>query len=104
MIRAKKFDGVIEAVHYTADGKIDRVRAYERRGFIFTDLLIFDRQTLLHRLQNGARLYVGQRKTGMGNDFALRGAIRLDGQKGGEKIIAGQPQGQGDTLEGALVF
>ena len=44
-----KFDGVIEAVRYKS-GKIDLVRAYERRGASFGDHVILDRKTLLERL------------------------------------------------------
>ena len=104
MIKAKKYEGVIEAVHYAPDGNIDWVRGYERRGFIFTDMLLFSRQTLLSRLQEGERFYVGSRKPHMGNDFVLHEALRLEGKKGGEHVVAGKSQGKGDFLEGAPVF
>ena len=46
----KKFDGVIEAVHYSRGGQIDFVRAYERRGVTFSDRVLLNRKTLLERL------------------------------------------------------
>lgn len=100
MIRQKKYDAVIEAVHYTPEGQIDWVRGYERRGFIFTDMLVFHRQDLLERLENGDRIYLGERKALMGNDFTLGQAVRLESQH----IVAGKAQGSRDFLEGAPIF
>ena len=40
----KKFDVVFEAVRYK-NGKIDVVRAYERRGAAFTDRLTAERSS-----------------------------------------------------------
>ena len=104
MIRQKKYDGVIEAVHYSADGQIEWVRAYERKGFVFTDWLKLDRATLLHRLKEGARFHVGHRKVHMGNDFEISEAVRLEGKEGSEVIVAGDPKGQSDHLEGVPIF
>ena len=47
-----KFDGVIEAVRYKS-GKIEVVRAYERRGATFSDHVLLDRKELLERLRGG---------------------------------------------------
>lgn len=104
MIKAKKYDGVIEAVHYTLDGKIDWVRGYQRRGFVFSDMLILDRETLLTHLEDGDRIYIGQRQALMGNDFALGEVVRVEKQKSGEKIVAGKAQGDGDFLAGTPVY
>jgi hypothetical protein len=104
MIRQKKFDGVIEAVHYAANGQIEWVRAYERKGFVFTDWLKLDRSALIERLKNGARFYIGQRKTYHGNDFEIADAVRLEGKAGSEVVVAGQTKGEKDNLEGAPIF
>ena len=55
-----KFDGVIEAVRYRG-GKIELVRAYERRGATFSDRVLLDRAALLDRLKKGKRFVTGQR-------------------------------------------
>ncbi len=104
MIRKKKYDGVIEAVHYAPDGKIEWVRAYERKGFVFTDWLQLERSTLVEKLKDGARFHVGHRKAQMGNDFEIMAAIRLEGKEGSEVIIAGASKGESDHLEGVPIF
>ena len=48
-----KYDGVIEAVHYAADGQVEWVRAYLRRGPAFSDRIMLDRQTLIEDLKAG---------------------------------------------------
>ncbi len=104
MIKQKKFDGVIEAVHYAPHGQIAWVRAYERTGFVFTDWLKLDRESLVERLKNGARFYVGQRKAYMGNDFDITDAVRLEGKEDAEIIVAGESNGEHDHLEGVPIF
>ena len=49
---AKKYDGVIEAVHYK-NGQIVVVRAFERRGAAFSDRVMIGRNELLDRLKDG---------------------------------------------------
>ena len=105
MIKTKKFDGVIEAVHYSPTGKIEWVRAYERKGFVFTDLLLLDRETLIEKLEDGKRFFVGQRKTLLGNDFDIHAPRRLDGTGNTQIIITGdKPTRQKDHLAGAPIF
>jgi hypothetical protein len=104
MARAKKYDGVIEAVHYRQDGQIDWVRAFERRGFVFTDWLKLDRQTLLERLQDGGRFYVGRRIPLMGNEFEISEAVRLAKNNGDEIIVAGDLKTDQDHLEGVPII
>jgi hypothetical protein len=104
MIKKKKYDGVIEAVRYAPDGKIDCVRAYERSGFVFSDWLMLDRESLLERIKNGKRFHTGRRKTFLGNDFDIVDSVRLVGEKGSEVIIAGEAKGKQDNLEGTPIF
>jgi hypothetical protein len=74
-----KFDGMIEAVRYAPDGKIEIVRAYERRGDIFSDHILIDRANLVIRLQNGEKFITGQRKEYLGGTFETTKFVRLDG-------------------------
>jgi hypothetical protein len=74
-----KFDGMIEAVRYAPDGKIELVRAYERRGSIFSDHILIDRAALVVRLKNGEKFITGQRKEFMGGTFETTKFVRLDG-------------------------
>ena len=71
---AKKFDGVIEAVHYK-NGQIEAVRVFERRGATFSDRIMVARKELLERLKNGQKFVVGKRKEFMASPFVM--AMRL---------------------------
>ena len=93
------YDGVVEAVRYKPDGEIDWVRAYERRGSTFSDLLLIDRQTLIKRLKSGKRFVVGERIPYLAGTFNVSKPIRLVDKGSQEIIVTGDAAGQ-DRLEG----
>ena len=68
----KKFDGVIEAVHYK-NGQIVTVRAYERRGSAFSDRVLIDRKDLLERIKNGKLFVIGARQEFLAGTFSEAG-------------------------------
>ncbi len=74
-----KFDGVIEAVRYAPDGRIELVRAYERRGATFSDSIIIKRAGLITRLNNGQIFVTGMRKEFLGSTFETSRVVRLNG-------------------------
>jgi hypothetical protein len=99
-----KVDGVIEAVHYTVDGTVVWVRAYERRGPTFSDRVLISREDLIARLKSGKKYFAGQRKKLEASTFELAGAVRLE-QTGGRDILAvGQGKSGQDFLEGVPVI
>ncbi len=105
MAKTPKVDGVIETVHYNPEGKIEWVRAYLRSGFIFSDVMLLDRETLVQRLQEGARFFTGRRIPFQGNKFELGDPLRLEGRNGSERIVAGNPSSkEGDSLAGVRPF
>jgi hypothetical protein len=99
-----KLDGIVEAVHYTPDGQIDWVRAYERRGPIFSDHVLIRRPALLDQLKAGKRFATGSRKEYLGAVFETGAALRLAQHAGGEAIVTGEPHGQGDHLQGVPII
>ncbi|MBN1667209.1 MAG: hypothetical protein JW862_08970 [Anaerolineales bacterium] len=104
MIRKKSYDGVVETVRYSPEGKIRWVRAYERHGFVFTDHFLMDRETLLERLKAGKRFYTGERQVYMGSDFTIKTPLRLVQQAGQDYIVAGDANGEQDRLEGVPII
>lgn len=80
MQRVKKPDVILEAVRYAPDGQIQFVRAYERRGVVWSDCLLLSRPQLIERLKRGQRVFVGRRRLFSGNDFEIGLPVRWHGQ------------------------
>jgi hypothetical protein len=100
---AKKFDGVIEAVRYK-NGRIEVVRAFERRGAAFTDRVMLDRKEFLERLKKGRKFLVGTRKEFMAGTFDVQEKpVQVLGRDGKE-IISTRAEADHDELEQAPVF
>jgi hypothetical protein len=97
-----KYDGVIEAVRYRG-GKIDLVRAYERRGATFSDHVLLDREALLERIKAGKRFMTGQRKELLASTFVVGKSVNLVGQDGSAVITTLTEHGE-DLLEGVPAF
>ena len=74
-----KFDGLIEAVRYAPDGKIELVRAYERRGATFSDILLINRANLITRLKSGQKFVTGTRQEFLGSTFDKTRVVQLNG-------------------------
>lgn len=98
----QKYDGVIEAARYK-NGKIEVVRAYERRGATFSDSLLIDRKGLLDRLRKGLRFVAGQRRELLASTFEVGKSLNLIGAEGKE-VVTTSAQAERDELEGVPVF
>ena len=96
----RKIDGVIEAVRYATGGKISVVRAYQRRGAVWSDRLLLDREELVEQLEKGKRYVTGQRKTYLGSVFETGAAVH---QVDSRILTEGQTAKQ-DTLTGVPIF
>ncbi|MFH1524137.1 MAG: hypothetical protein ABIF04_04160 [Chloroflexota bacterium] len=95
MARAK-IDGVIEAVRYTPHGEIAVARTYERRGVVWSDHVLLEREELVERLKKGKRFVTGERKVHLGSVFETGQAVRYvnkcivtDGQAAARDQLAG---------------
>ena len=100
---AKKFDGVIEAVHYK-NGQIVTVRAYERRGAAFSDRVLIDRKDLLERLKNGKQFVIGERKEFLAGTFTETKNVVQVVARDGKEFIATRAGAEHDELESTPVF
>ena len=97
-----QFDGVIEAVRYKG-GKIDVVRAYERRGATFSDHVLLNRKALIERVEQGKQFVIGQRKEFMASTFEIGKPVKLLG-KDDQQIITTGEHSERDELEGVPAF
>ena len=96
----QKFDGVVESVRYAPSGQIEWVRAYERRGAVFSDRVLILRSDFIARLKAGKRFLVGKRIIYLGGKFETSHPIQLAARNGAEIIIAGTTSADHDRLEG----
>jgi hypothetical protein len=96
---AKKYDAVLEAVHFAEDGKIDWVRVYERMGAVYSDRLIWKREILVDKLKRGANILTGKRIYLMGNSFEVGDSVRLVEKDGKSVVVLGEAQSDKDSLD-----
>ncbi len=100
----KKYDGVIEAVHYNAEGRVEQVRLYERRGAVFSDCVLLSRDDLVRRIKTRKVIVIGQRKPWMGSSFETGAQVHLAGPAGKEVFATDNPPAGRDLLKGVPEF
>jgi len=99
-----KYDGVVEAAHYKADGQLDWVRIYERRGVIFSDVVLLSREAFVRQLRAGKRYMVGERIMNLGGKFNVTQPVHLVSQDGNQVIVVGDRQVTKDALNGVPII
>jgi len=77
---------------------IEGVRAFERHGFVFSDRMLMDRETLVENLREGKRFKTGERVIYQGNDFQVNEEIQLIENDDGNIIVAGKALSNQDSL------
>lgn len=98
------YDGVVEAVHYSSDGQVAWVRAYEKRGPTFSERMMLDRETLVARLKDGKRYVSGKRIPYLASTFDVSDALHLVNKDGEEVLVTGDRQAETDNLEGVPII
>jgi hypothetical protein len=99
---AKKFDGIIEAVHYK-NGQIVTVRAYERRGASFSDRVLIERKDLLERIKSGKKFLTGTRKEFWAGTFEEGKPVQVV-NRDGKELISTRNEAEHDELEQVPVY
>jgi len=99
---AKKFDGIIEAVHYK-NGQIVTVRAYERRGASFSDRVLIERKDLLERIKSGKKFLTGTRKEFWAGTFEEGKPVQVI-NRDGKDLISTRNEAEHDELEQVPVY
>ncbi len=100
----KKYDGVIEAVHYSPNGQVDWVRAYERRGSTFSDWLIIPRSQLVERLKAGKTFIIGRRVPYLASTFETGKPLHLADHGDTPLLTTDNLPVEKDTLAGAPII
>jgi hypothetical protein len=98
------YDGVLETAHFTPDGQLDWVRVYVRRGAIFSDRILMNRQAFIEQLKAGKRYRVGERILNMGGKFNVTQPVHLLQQDGNPVIVVGDARAAKDELTGVPII
>jgi len=91
--KTRKLDVVVEAVRYDEEtSRLFLARGYERVGYIWSDINLFDRKQLVELLKTKKRVVCG-RPAGIQGDFEVYGCLQVkgDGERG--VLACGAPSG-----------
>ena len=80
----------MEAAHFNKSGDLQWVRAYERRGPTWSDVVLLDRENLVKKIEAGKRFFVGKRKLYLASEFQLRDQIYVNKNKSGKALTLGK--------------
>lgn len=94
------YDGVIQAVHYNEQGQVLWVRAFLRRGAVWTDHVRLSRDELISKINSGLQFRVGERLPYQGGTFKVSDPVQLVKENCHEVLVSGSRQGESDRLEG----
>ena len=94
------YDGVVQAVHYDNQGQVMWVRAFLRRGPIWSDYVMIDRDDLVDNIKSGVRCRTGERLQYLGGTFETSFPVELVKVNNHEVLVAGDGQAKTDSLVG----
>jgi hypothetical protein len=77
--KTRKLDIVVEAVRYEEEtSRVCLTRGYERVGYIWSDIKLFDRKQLVELLETKKRVVCGH-PAGIQGDFEVYGRLQFQG-------------------------
>jgi len=97
-------DGVIVSVRYKPEGQVAWVRAYLRRGKIFSDVVLLEREKLIQDIKSGKNYHAGQRLPYFGGRFEVKSPLKVIRNNNSEILVTGDSQTARDDLEGVPVI
>ncbi len=103
MFGNKKADGVVEGVRYDANGSVEWVRMYQRRGPTYSDWMLVKRPALIEMLKAGKKVFAGERVEYQASTFKMGLALKIIERAGKEVLVTGEGQADKDKLDGVSV-
>jgi len=96
---SRKADIVVVAARYEAGGgRLSQAQAYERRGSVWGDIVLLDREALLGKVRSRRKVFAGEARAEVPGDFILRGAIRARGAAGQAVLVQAASAAGADDL------
>lgn len=99
-----KYDAVLEAMRVDKDGQLELARIYERKGVIFSDYFLEDRDQFIQRLKSGQKILTGKRQYKMGSVFDTGEEVRVVSSNGKDVLVVGSESGNQDLLSAVPRF
>jgi hypothetical protein len=100
---ARRADLVLVDVRYDPeDGAVRLARGYERRGDVWSDLVILDRAALIDRIRRGKKTFTGRAKD-LPGDFEILSPVTV-GPGGDALHVGSNDKGTGREDLGLPVF
>jgi len=94
----RKLDIVLVAARYVGlGGQLKVARGYQRRGYVWGDLELIDRQMLIDQLKAKKQVAIG-RVAGLPGDFEVDGKVNLVNIEGTESVVNEEDEPRGDDL------
>jgi hypothetical protein len=95
---SRKLDVVLVAVRYDSRGqKVRYGQAYVRRGKVWGDLTLLDRDELIDRLEEKQQVVTGK-PAEIPGEFTVFDRVRLERSNGSEVIRVGETRSKEDDL------
>jgi hypothetical protein len=94
----KKYDAVVVAVRLEETGRIDWLRAFERRGPTWSDGVKISRAEAIERIRSGDQFVTGERIIYQAGTFTTFDPILVEEQDGEACLVSGAKNGLGDSL------
>ncbi len=95
----KNDDGIIVAAHYKAEGDVDWVQAFLRRGPIWSDVEIISREALVEQIKSGKNYVAGTRVKYMGTTFKTGDTVNLITNNDHDILVTGDQESDTDRLD-----
>jgi hypothetical protein len=99
-----KYDAVLEAMRVDEDGQLELARIYERKGVIFSDYFLVEREQLIQRLKSGQKILTGKRQHKMGSVFDTGEEVRVVSSNGKDILVVGSESSNQDQLNSVPRF
>ena len=93
---SRKLDILLVAARYDRKGLLDVARGYERRGVVWTDVRLYDRDMLLERILAGDKVYTGEPVELPGNFKPIHPVRALGGRAAFRLATIEEPSAQDD--------
>lgn len=99
-----KYDAVLEAMRVDENGQLALARIYERKGVIFSDYFLVDRDQLIQRLKSGQKILTGKRQYKMGSVFDTGDEVKVITSNEKDVLVVGSESSSQDQLNSVPRF